>query len=275
MIFIRKNDLRFKKHDKDSHKGENGRVLVVGGSKDYAGAVALAGIAALRSGADRVVCACPEKVAWAINCLSADLITRKLSGDFLQAKHAKGLVELAKESDAVLIGNGLGMRKQTLAAIRMILKSLKAKVPLVIDADAIKAIRIQDTENAVITPHRKEFEILCINSGIKADPRAVQPVIGSNVVVLKGRIDTVISSGRIICNKTGNEGMTKAGTGDVLAGLCAGFIAQKHGLFQAACNAVYINGAIGDLEKKKRGYGFVASDMLRDITRMKNGTAIF
>jgi NAD(P)H-hydrate epimerase len=62
--------------------------------------------------------------------------------------------------------------------------------------------------------------------------------------------------------------MTKGGTGDVLAGICSGLVAQKYGLFEAGCIAAFLNGAIGDLEKKKRGYSFIASDMLNDIKRI-------
>src|SRR3989344_5285882 len=77
---ISKKDVRLPKRNSESHKGQNGTVLIVGGSEEYVGAVALAGIAALRSGADLVNIAAPEKTAWAISCLSPDLITTKIKG---------------------------------------------------------------------------------------------------------------------------------------------------------------------------------------------------
>ena len=108
-----------------SHKGQNGRVLIIGGSIDYVGAPTFVGqaasatltglslqrlgqaaLAVLRSGADLVTIAAPEKVAWAINCISPDLITRKLLGDWLAPKHVNACLELAKDSDVVVIGNG-------------------------------------------------------------------------------------------------------------------------------------------------------------------------
>jgi hydroxyethylthiazole kinase-like uncharacterized protein yjeF len=276
MQFITRGDVEFKKHRTNSHKGENGRVLVVGGSENYVGAVALAGIAALRSGADKVIVAAPERVAWAINCMSPDLITTKLKGRSLTRRHTARIVEHARKSDAVLIGNGLGTDNETEEAVRQLVRIFcSMKLPVVIDADAIKAVRIQELQLSVLTPHQGEFKILCRNSGISANPTASQKVLGSNVAVIKGRVDTIVSKNKIVYNRTGNEGMTKAGTGDVLAGLCAGFVAQGYGLFDAACISTYLNGSIGDLEKKKRGYGFVASDMLMDIKRLsRNGTVI-
>ena len=82
MNFISKKDIKLPLRKKTAKKGDNGRVLVIGGSKEYTGAAALAGLAALRSGADWVTVAAPEKVAWAVNCLSADLVTVKLKGDY-------------------------------------------------------------------------------------------------------------------------------------------------------------------------------------------------
>ncbi|MFH0977738.1 MAG: NAD(P)H-hydrate dehydratase [Candidatus Woesearchaeota archaeon] len=271
MKFVSKKDLRFRLHNKDSHKGDNGRVLIVGGSREYVGAVALAGIAALRAGCDSVLIATPEKVAWAINCMSPDLMTVKLKGEYLKKSHVKQIILLGRKSDVMLIGNGLGGRKETAKAIKDILRQVK--IPKVIDADAIKAIRIQEASNSILTPHQKEFEILCKNSRLK--PQEIRASLGTNVLIIKGRIDRIMSEKKMVYNKTGNQGMTKAGTGDVLAGLCAGLVAQGIELFAAAKMAAYINGLTGDLEKKKRGYSFIASDLLRDIKNVRqNGTTL-
>ena len=96
-----------------AHKGDSGRVLVIGGSKEYVGAVALAGIAALRAGCDVVTIAAPEKVAWAVNCLYPDLITIKLQGDYIQYKHLKEISSRIEKSDVILLGNGMGMNYET------------------------------------------------------------------------------------------------------------------------------------------------------------------
>ena len=89
------------------------------------------------------------------------------------------------------------------------------------------------------------------------------------MILLKGRIDSIISKDGIFYNKTGNAGMSKAGTGDVLAGLVAGFLAQGNDLQQSAVNAAYFNGLVGDiLLKKKKGYSYLASDMVNEIKRV-------
>src|SRR3990167_1377054 len=124
MRFISKKDIKLPKRKKYSKKGDNGRILVVGGSKYYVGAVALAGIAAMRSGADWVTVAAPEKVAWAVNCLSADLVTVKLKGDYFSLNHVNQVKELAKKHDVVLIGNGIGVRNETKQFLEKAIKKI-------------------------------------------------------------------------------------------------------------------------------------------------------
>lgn len=271
MKYLTKKGIILPKRSPYSHKGENGRVLVIGGSIDYVGAVLLAGMAAFRTGVDRVVIAAPEKVAWAINTLSMDFITKKFSGDYLREEHAKELIRMAEDFDVILMGNGMGKEAST---FRLARKLAKIKKPKVIDADAIKAVRLHDIGNAIFTPHAKELEILSKNSGMESiikikdleqKGKALKKRAGSNVIVLKGRTDAIISKNKIVYNKTGNAGMTVGGTGDVLAGMAAGFLAQGCTPFQSACNAAYINGYIGDMLYREKGYGFIASEMLDRI----------
>jgi len=271
MKYLGKRDIRLPKRKPESHKGENGRVLVIGGSIDYVGAVLLAGMAAFRTGVDRVVIAAPEKVAWAVNTLSMDFITKKFSGNYLREEHAKELIRMSEDFDVILIGNGMGKEEST---FRLARKLAKIKKPKVIDAEALRAVRLQDIDNAIFTPHAKELEILLKNSGMESiikikdleqKSKALQKIAANNVIVLKGRTDSVISKERIAYNKTGNAGMTVGGTGDVLAGMAAGFLAQGCTPFQSACNAAYINGYIGDILHREKGYGFIASEMLDRI----------
>ena len=263
MQYITKKDIKLPKRNSKSHKGDNGRVLVIGGSEDYAGAVALAGLAALRSGVDWVTVAVPEKVGWAINALTADLVVKKYKGDDFCASRAKDILKFEKDFDAVLIGNGIGMH-----ASSFVKKYIReTKKPLVIDADGIKAISLKDVNNAILTPHKGELKILLKNSKIKE--KDLQKNLRNNVLLIKGPVDKIMSKNKIKYNKTGNAGMTKAGTGDVLAGLCVGFLAQSKDLFQSAVNAAYFNGLIGDiLLKKKKGFTYLASDMVGEIEEM-------
>ena len=143
----------------------------------------------------------------------------------------------------------------------------ETKKPLVVDADALKHIKLQDVKNAILTPHKGEFKILFKNS--RLNEGNFRKHIGNNVILLKGPVDQIISSSKIAYNKTGNAGMTKAGTGDVLAGLCVGFIGQGLDLFTSACNAAYFNGLAGDiLLKKKKGFTYLASDLAEEIKKV-------
>ncbi|GAG48733.1 unnamed protein product, partial [marine sediment metagenome] len=231
MQYISKKDIKLPERKKTSKKGDNGRVLVIGGSKDYVGAVALAGLAALRSGVDWVTVAVPEKVGWAINTLSPDLVVKKYKGDDFCASRAKDILKFEKNFDAVLIGNGIGMH-----ASSFVKKYVKeTKKPLVIDADALKHIKLQDVKNSILTPHSKEFNILLKNS--KLNKNNYKKYLKNNIILLKGPVDQIISTSKTYYNETGNPGMSKAGTGDVLAGLCIGFLGQGLSLSQSAINA--------------------------------------
>ena len=266
---ISKKDIVIPKRKAASHKGDNGKVLVIGGSKDYAGAVALAGLAALRSGVDWVTIAAPEKVGWAINSLSPDLVVKKYKGDDFCASRAKDILNFEKGFDAVLIGNGIGMHARSF--VKKYVK--ETKKPIVIDADALKHVRLQDVKNAILTPHKGEFDILLKNS--KLNKSNYKKFLKNNIILLKGRIDEIISKNKTYYNKTGNAGMTKAGTGDVLAGLCVGYLGQGLSLLQSAVNAAYFNGLAGGiLLKKKKGFTYLASDLVEEIRRIRKTDSI-
>lgn len=241
------------------HKGQNGKVLIIGGSEDYTGAPALAAMAALRSGCDIVVIAAPEKTAYAINSLSPDIITKKLVGNWLSLVHVPVLLEMSEEFDCVLIGPGLGQKKETMEAVKVLCKEIKK--PKIIDADAIKAKPL--LRNCIVTPHAKEFEILFGKKPTKAN--AVKAAGKNRIVLLKGPVDIITNREKLVENKTGNNGMTVGGTGDVLAGLCAGLVSQGMSLFKAGSEAAKINGLAGDLLLEEMGYGFIASDLLEAI----------
>ncbi|MBT4935602.1 NAD(P)H-hydrate dehydratase [Candidatus Woesearchaeota archaeon] len=266
---------------KTSRKGENGRSLIIGGSEEYVGAVALAGLAALRAGCDVVTVATPEKVAWAVNKYAPDLITQKVKFAFT-VKLAKEMVKNADKFDATLIGNGI-TRKADKFCSYFIKKSPQLKV---VDADALKSMSFKDFQNSIITPHETELEMLLVNShkdfllpklrqsNAKEKAEILQGNLryflqNNNVLLLKGPTDIILSRNKIAYNRTGNQGMTKAGTGDVLAGLAVGFLAKTRDLFKSAVAASYINGFVGDqLLKKKKGYAFIASDIIDDLSKI-------
>jgi NAD(P)H-hydrate epimerase len=251
------------------HKGENGKVLAIGGSEDYTGAIILASIAALRTGVDIVTVCAPEKVAWTINSYTPDIITRKFLGKELDITHCKEIITLSEKFDVILIGNGLGIKKDF---VNKIIRTIK--IPKVIDADAIKVTNISLIENAILTPHIKEFEDLFKNTFTnkiykkkKENITKIQKVMNNNVVLLKGKEDLIFNNEKIHKNKSGHDSMTVAGTGDILAGLCAGYLAQSKDLFETAKKAAYVNGKTGEYMYKKKGYSYVAGEMLEEMWR--------
>ena len=269
--FIGPKDIKLKPRKKTSHKGQNGRVLVIGGSEDYIGAptfVGMTSLAVLRGGADLVTIAAPEKVAWAINCISPDLITRKLPGKIIQKKHVKKCLELAKKADVIVLGNGIGLAKETQKFIHAFLKANKK--PIIIDADAIKVIKLQEVHNAILTPHIGEYERLLENSRIRVQPpENLGKKLHDNVLVLKGHpISRIVTKTKTTYNRTGNAGMTHGGTGDVLAGIIAALIAQGNEPFMAACTACYVNGEAADFLYKEMKFGYIASDLIKIIPKI-------
>lgn len=267
---------------KTSHKGENGYALIIGGSEEYAGAVTLAGLSALRTCCDLVTIAAPEKVAWTVNRYSPDLVTYKIKGSAFSIKNAKEMVKYAEKFDAILIGNGLTKRASKFCQY-FVRKSLQLKV---IDADALKVLAFRDVHNSILTPHETELEMMLINSNKEflipklreANAKEKAEILqgnlryflqNNNVLLVKGPTDIIISKNKIVYNRTGNQGMTKGGTGDVLAGLVVGFLAKSKDLFKSAIAAAYINGYVGDqLLKKKKGYAFIASDIIGDLEKI-------
>ena len=269
MKLITAADIKLRKRERYARKGDNGKILVIAGSIDYIGAAYLAGMAAFRSGADLVVVAAPEKVAWALNCLSPDIITRKFKGDFFTSESAAKIAEMSKSSDVAAIGNGIGRTPETRKFARTVCTMIKGFK--VIDADAIRAVRLQQLGNAILTPHMGEYEALMRNSDCSGKLEDVQNIIGNNVILAKGypygkrRVNAIIAKEKIAYVPLGNPGMTVGGTGDVLAGLVAGLLAQEKDLFKAAAAAVYANGKAADQLLKKYGYGFTASDLVEKL----------
>ncbi len=262
MQTVTRSVLHLPKRRRSAKKGDYGRVLVVAGSEDYPGAAALctrACLAALRGGCDYVTLAAPSKVAWAVNAKTPDIVTKKVSGRHFTLTHVKHIIALARRHDVLCIGCGIGRRYD--AFVRKVVESLP-HIPKVIDADALKAINLRRVHHAILTPHKGEWHLLRRNAKIPEDIRSAQTFLSDNVLLLKGPTDFIMSKTRMAKNTTGSPVMAKAGTGDVLAGLCAGLLAQTGDLFRSASAAAYINGKVGERLEKKRGRTFIASDII-------------
>ena len=264
----------------EAHKGEFGRLLVVGGSEIFTGAPTLVAMAAYRTGTDLVFVAAPEKAAQAISSMSPNMITIKLPGENFAVAHIRLLREHLEKASVIAIGPGLGLNKQTISAVRKIVAlAIQRKKPLLLDADGLKALgvirkRIFDG-TTVVTPHAGEFQAItgkAPSRDLKLRSDEVRELASKSgaAVLLKGHIDVVSDGMRVKLNRTGNPGMTVGGTGDVLSGIVAGLMAQGVEAFRAAVAGAFINGAAGDLAEEKLGNHLTPTDLLEYIPILLN-----
>jgi NAD(P)H-hydrate epimerase len=255
----------------DSHKGENGRVMVVGGSIDYSGAPILAGLGALGSGCDLATLYVPECIVDSARASIPDFIVRSYKGEHLSSGALKEILDFSKTQDACVIGPGLGISDETKRALNTLLS--KVDVPVVIDADGLKQVKVKLLKrlSAVVTPHAAEFEILTdevLPQSLDERKKSIEKWARelSTTILLKSRFDIIASpDGRTLLNKTGNPGMTVGGTGDVLAGVACGFISQGMTLYDAASIAAFVCGAAGDQLQIFKRHSYTASDLAREI----------
>ncbi len=275
MRYVGAGDLKtLSRHQPDSHKGQGGRVLIIGGGA-YTGAPALTGLAALRSGADIVTIATPESSYATIASYSPDLIVRKLSSSRLCEEDIPQLQNLITDHDVVVIGMGLGRETTTLSAVSKIIP-LCGKI--VIDADGLSALDLplSPDKTAILTPHAAEFNMLKEKCGLnretdtkddtKKSRETVKELSKRNNVItlLKGPEDIISDGERILLNRTGNPGMTAGGTGDVLAGITGALLCTNEPVLSACC-AAFINGRAGDLAFEEKGDGLLATDIIEMI----------
>jgi len=266
-FFVGPGDIKpFLKRPATSHKGDAGRILVIGGGA-YSGAPALAALAALRAGADIVTVAAPKSVSDIIASFSPNLIVRPLSGNRLVEEDILLISELINKHDAVVVGMGLGNEDSTLETVRKIVPMCRKAV---IDADALSPDVLQSSHRGIIvTPHAGEMKRLSGMDVPEDEKKKLAFVLdfakdNKLTVLLKGKVDIISDGTEVRANRTGNSGMTVGGTGDVLAGL-VGALFAKHDAFSAACAAAFINGAAGDLAFEEFGYGLLATDVIERI----------
>lgn len=263
----------------DSHKGSFGRVLIAAGSVGMEGAALLAAKAALRSGAGIVELAVPQGAFGAVRGVIPTLITHGFNDDGKGCFSKESIEEILSASEnasVLLIGPGIRNNPNTKEFVSNIIK--RCHKSLILDADGLNAIcqcpeiLLERHEETVITPHPGEMARL-LNVSI-SDVQNNRLEAAENFakkynvyVVLKG-YRTIIASpwGETWINPTGNPGMATAGSGDVLGGIIASFVAQGLEPMKAAVSGVYIHGAAGDRAAEKYGqWGMIASDIIKYI----------
>jgi ADP-dependent NAD(P)H-hydrate dehydratase len=259
----------------DSHKGTFGRVLIVGGSRGMAGAAALSGMAALRSGAGLVRLAVAESCLETIAAFEPSYMTVPLPADAegrLAAEFHADLAGLLPWATAVAIGPGLGRSPQL---DRLVVELYRhTEQVLVVDADALNAL--SDHRNVladhagprILTPHPGEMARLvgCSTGEIQADRERhageLAEATGA-VVVLKGHQTVIAGEGQLAINTTGNPGMATGGSGDVLTGITVAIAAQGLAAYDAARLATYVHGLAGDVQAEQLGMvSLIARDLI-------------
>jgi NAD(P)H-hydrate epimerase len=278
-LFVGKGDLipTLKTRKTDNYKGQFGKVLVIGGSLNYSGAPAYSSLAAIHFGCDLVITYVPEVVGNVIRTYSPNLIVRTSPGNWLTIEALDELKWLIDWSNAVIIGPGLGLEKETEEVLVKLLEALKeGQKSFVLDADALKLVKnhlaLIKGQNVILTPHAGELKVM---TDVDLPPFDKIDERGDLIFNLAKKLDVTllvkgpydyVSNGKIVrVNKTGVPEMSIGGTGDCLAGLCGSFLTTENPVFQSACSAAFLNGYLGEFCKKKIGPRFTTMDMIGNI----------
>jgi len=257
------------KRKKNSHKGDYGKILIIGGKQGMRGAVGLASLAALRMGAGLVTACIPEEISDQLKDLPYEAMT--IPVDF--SKDADKIADMVNNYDAVLFGNGIGRDDYVLPLLEKITE--KITVPLVIDADGLFALakkpELARGKNVVLTPHSAEMARLLKSdtASVEKDRFGVSKAFSEEfdvTLVLKGNHSIITApKGYQNVNMTGNSGMATAGSGDVLAGMTVALM-PKLEPFSAATLTVYLHGKAGDYAKERLSEtSIIASDIIDSI----------
>ena len=253
----------------NSRKGDNGKVLVVGGSYMYHGAPILSSLAALRTGCDLVYTAVPKVNAQATRAASADLIVIPLADSKLTRGSVNKLLgQIPAGIDSATIGMGLAV--QDIEALKLLVKSLiERDVRLSLDASALRkeVLPIIKAENVLVTPHASEFERLFgekIPDNKKTRISIVEKHAKKNsiTILLKGMDDIITDGTKTLINSKKTPAMTVGGTGDVLSGIAASMLSQNRDVIEAAASAAFVNGQAGKIVQKNLGMHMVATDLI-------------
>lgn len=255
-----------------SRKGDNGTVLVVGGSYIYHGAPILSSLAALRCGSDLVYTAIPKINAQATRSVSPNLIVLPLVDQKLTRGAVRKLLgQIPKSLDSATIGMGLSI--PDIEALKILIKSLVASdVRLSLDASALvkDILPLISNKNCVVTPHAGEFKRLFGEvppTSIKSRVALVEKLAKKfNItILLKGQTDVISNGSTTYIYSKKIPAMTVGGTGDVLSGLVAGMLAKNRNSLESAAAATFFNGLAGKEAQKKLGLHITSMDLCEII----------
>jgi ADP-dependent NAD(P)H-hydrate dehydratase / NAD(P)H-hydrate epimerase len=264
----------------EANKGTFGHVLVIGGSVGKAGSVAMAGMAALRTGAGLSTVATPKSVLGTVAGFHPEVMTEPLDetdDGTISTRAGERIDALSKSMTVLAVGPGISRNPETSEFVRSLV--VKCKTPLVLDADGLNAFEGRANElsgkgrTLVITPHPGEMARLAGSTiaAVQRDRMNIARTFAREhelIVVLKGHRTLIAQpDGTVWVNTTGNPGMATGGTGDILTGMVAGFIAQNPAhVAEAVVAAVYLHGLAGDVARESMGeHSLVATDLVKAL----------
>ena len=263
----------------DSHKGNYGRLLTVCGSESMPGACIMAVASALKSGVGIVQAAVPRALMPVIAARYPEVMLYPLETDsdgFITSSNTDKISALSQNTSAVLIGCGLGVTNETEKLVKQLICNLRTKI--ILDADGINCIAgsisiiKQSLSDIIVTPHPAEMGRLCMKTTAQVQADRLGNALGlaqkyeNLTVVLKGAGTLIAKADRVFVNQTGNAGMAKGGSGDVLAGITASLAAQGINPAYAAMAAVFIHGYAGDKAAEKLSMqSMTAVDIIKNL----------
>jgi NAD(P)H-hydrate epimerase len=268
----------------DSYKNKRGHTLLIAGSESYSGAAVLCGNAAMRSGVGLVTIATPKSSKDSVaSRVSPEVMVRGVAetenGSISEAAFDE-IQDLVEKADAVAIGSGISRDESTKKFVQRVIKNRRQ--PIVVDADALNllspfagfAANGESQFPLILTPHEGEFMRMLGSDDkdiLKERVAAVRDFSVKHhvILVLKGeRVLIGEPGGKVVVNPTGNSGLGKAGNGDTLTGILAGFAAQavqfKIDIFETVVAAVYVAGMAGDVAEKKYGKRVMTASDVRE-----------
>ncbi len=280
MLKIMRLPVQLLKRKLDSHKGDYGHLLVLGGSLGLSGAVCLSAAAALKVGAGLVTAGIPRSLNNIFEVKLTEVMSLPLpeEGGALSREAFKDIKKFLDKIDLIILGPGAGLKNSTKELIIRVVKEIDK--PMVVDADGLGALATnlevllkRKTKALILTPHLGEFSrLLKLDIGkIKKKRKELVKKFAFRynlTLILKGK-NTLVSDGqRVFENKTGNPGMATAGTGDVLTGIIGGLVAQGIDQFQAAKIGVYLHGLAGDYAARDKTQNcLIASDIIEYLPK--------
>lgn len=260
----------------ESHKGDFGRVLAIGGSEGMSGAISLTGLAALRSGSGLVRVAVPEMIQGLVAASNPCLMTIGClaDGDVFHGASEGALAHHARWADVVALGPGMGRGEPQKWIVPKLYSDIEQ--PMIVDADGLNSLADAEVDLAahdgqrILTPHPGEFRRLIGSKITRRDElenAAIELAATANViVVLKGKGTLVTDGKQSFRNDTGNPGMATAGSGDVLTGVITSLVGQGLPAYDACCVGVNVHGVAGDFAAESVGEtSLIATDIVAHL----------